>query len=181
MPTANIEREHGNNHTTYYYVQVAAYARFAGRDAFARAVLDTMPKRLIVQQIEPDGSQPRELARTMSMTYSLMNLWGLCMLARMGEGQGVDLWHYESQDGRSIRRALAFLEPYTARRADWRWPQITEPKWPSAAFLLRLAAPPYHDPAHGELARQVPLDAEAAVMCKLISPLEDDRADAARA
>src|SRR5206468_10167156 len=101
-----------NNHGTYYDVQASAYALFIGRDDIARQTLAAAREKRIAAQVEPDGRQPLELARTRSWGYSIMNTDGLVDLATLGEHVGVDLWHYQTRDGRSLRSALLYLAPY---------------------------------------------------------------------
>ena len=59
-------------------------------------------------QIEPDGSQPHELKRTRSFNYSTMNLDAFFRLGILAENVGINLWEYESQDGRSYKQALEY-------------------------------------------------------------------------
>jgi hypothetical protein len=75
-------------------------------------------------QIEPDGRQPLELARTKAWGYSSGNLSGLMSLATLGERVGVDLWHYESPDGRSIAKALDYLLPFGLGEQPWPHQQL---------------------------------------------------------
>ena len=109
-----------NNHGSWYDVQCVVFARFAGRDEVAAGILAAVPARRLASQIEPDGKQPHELARTKSWNYSMMNLRALMLLARLAESGGPDLWSYSSPDGRSIRAAITYLARYAD--ADVAWP-----------------------------------------------------------
>jgi hypothetical protein len=68
------EAVHGNNHSTWYYVQTIAMALFTEQDSLAQSLQQQGLPIIIDNQIEADGSQPRELARTRSWDYSTMNL-----------------------------------------------------------------------------------------------------------
>ncbi|MEJ6579862.1 MAG: alginate lyase family protein [Akkermansiaceae bacterium] len=46
------------------------------------------------------------------LDYTRLNLSFLFDLAKAGESRGIDLWSYQSKDGRSIRKALDFMIPY---------------------------------------------------------------------
>jgi Alginate lyase len=135
-----------NNHGTYYDVQVASFALFVGRRDVARQVLETAKQKRLALQIEPDGRQPLELARTKAWSYSVGNLDGLMLLAQLGENVEVDLWNYQTGDGRSIRKALSFLTPFAFGEKKWTYQQLGE--WPPQMLfpLLRRASEKYTDP-----------------------------------
>ncbi len=121
-----FERDRLNNHGTWYDVQVAGILLFLGKRAKARKLLETVKTKRIAAQIEPDGRQPRELARTKSLSYSRMNLSAFVRLARLGEKVDVDLRNYETPDGRSIAKAQAFLEPYIKGKKKWEYQQLKD-------------------------------------------------------
>jgi hypothetical protein len=143
-----------NNHGTYYDLQVASFALFVGNRELATNVLRNAGSNRIARQIEPDGRQPLELARTKSWGYSTMNLRGLMSLATLGESVGVDLWHYETQDGQSLRKALDYLVPFALGEKKWPHPQLGG--WsPDAVFpLLHQAALKYPDSKYAAMALQ---------------------------
>ncbi len=78
------EAKNGNNHETWYDVQVAALALYTGQRELCLQTLAGARGR-IARQIEPDGRQPRELERTRSWDYSEFNLRAFFDLARLGD------------------------------------------------------------------------------------------------
>jgi hypothetical protein len=125
-----------NNHSTWYDVQVVSFALFVGDQSLAKNILEHSADKHIAKKIEPDGSQPQELVRTRAFSYSLMNLRGTFILARLGEHVGVDLWNYETKDGRSLRKALEFLIPYIDPQTKWPWQQISDPVRAAGLYSL---------------------------------------------
>jgi hypothetical protein len=143
-----------NNHGTYYDVQVTSFALFLGKQDLAKEVLQTARQKRIALQIEPDGRQPLELVRTKAWGYSTGNLDGLMLLARLGENVGVDLWHYQTPDGRSIRHALDYLVAYAMGERKWPYQQLGE--WPPQMLfpLIRRGAAKYgNEPYRSVLAK----------------------------
>lgn len=118
-----------NNHGSHYDAQVVRWALHVGRTDIAKRILEQAKEKRIAFQIELDGKQPMELARTNSLTYSQFNLKALTSLAIMGEYVGVDLWNYKTKDGRCIAIALDYLLPYIdVPRKPWPFKQIVPKK-----------------------------------------------------
>jgi hypothetical protein len=141
-----------NNHGTWCHAQAAAYALAAGDRATARRMVEDS-RRLIASQIQPDGRQPLELARTKSYSYTLYNLRAWFTLAQIGRGLDVDLFAVKTDDGRCLRVALDYLAPYFADPQTWPGKQIEPVKAPDdgLATLLRQAARVYHEPRYEAL------------------------------
>ena len=115
----NLESEKGrdeasarNNHGTYFDMQAIALALFTDRADVAKRISVSVPTARISTQIEPDGAQPHELARTKSRSYTLMNAIGLVKLAILARHVDVDLWNFETTESRSIRRAVEWFFPF---------------------------------------------------------------------
>jgi hypothetical protein len=108
-----------NNIGSWYDAQAASVALFVGNTNIAKQMVER-GKEKIASQINPDGSQPLELKRTKAFSYSLYNLSALTQLAETGNCVGVDLWDYQTADGRSLKKAIDFLAAY--RKPDTKWP-----------------------------------------------------------
>jgi len=149
-----------NNHGSFYDTQVVSFALFLGRKDLAIQILKQAQQKRITTQIEPDGRQPLELARTKSWSYSNFNLEALMTLATLGEHAGVDLWNFQTQDRRSIRKALDFLIPFALGKSKWDYQQLGGVQ-PEILFpLMRRAAAVYHDKEYQASMAMVPaLDA----------------------
>jgi hypothetical protein len=130
------------NHGTMFDVRVVRMALALGKNDLALETLESVKENRIARQIEPNGGQPMELRRTKSFNYSVMNLTGLTELATLGEWLGVDLWTYETTDGRSIWRALEFLRPYVEEMPEG-WPPRTWHYKQVVPFLPEILAPAF--------------------------------------
>lgn len=121
-----FEDDYFNNHGTWYDVQVVGIEMLLGKTDLAKERLEEAKTKRIASQIEPNGSQPHELARTKSLGYSTMNLRGFIHLANLGQKMGVDLWNFETSNGRSINKALEFLLPFANGEKKWEHQQLGE-------------------------------------------------------
>ena len=155
-PFGKEEGSRENNHATGYDVQVIRLASFLKQDELIKKILTEVKTRRIDIQIQPDGSQPDELKRTKSLDYTRLNLKFLFDLAKAGETHGIDLWNYQSKDGRGIRQALDFMTPYLlGSRKDWPYQQIGSTGPSKFADLYKEAARAYQAPQYLEIARQI--------------------------
>lgn len=139
-----------NNHVTFYKAQVVDYALFTGNKDEALKQLESA-KNLIESQIEPDGRQPLEMNRTKSFNYSVFNLQAFFLLAELGRNAGIDLYKYKTDDGKSIRKALDFVAPYSDSLLVWKGKEIGS-RAPGIYWLgeiLRIASLRYPDGKYG--------------------------------
>lgn len=118
-----------NNHGTHYDVLLLNILLYLNRIEEVKNYLLTISKNRIYSQIEPDGRQPLELARTKSFSYSVMNLHGFLELAIIGKKVGVNLWDASSKDGRSIKAGYQYMLPYLTGEKEWEYTQIKSKKY----------------------------------------------------
>jgi hypothetical protein len=148
------EKAAKNNHGTFYDLQMAHLALFTGQKELAARIVESAKTNRIAAQIKPDGSQPFELSRADSFGYSRFNLQALFDLATLGEHVGVDLWHFESTEGASIKKGLDFLLPY-AQDPNKAWPLERQKRGNrDLGSLLRPAWLVYHDERYLKLLRE---------------------------
>jgi hypothetical protein len=119
------EKKATNNHATWWTAQAAAYALLVRDHAAREMAWEHYRSFLVPGQIQPDGSCPREEARTRSLSYSAMNLDGFAVICRLAEGDGVDLWRFRTAKGTGVESSFRYLLPYVLRPGEWTKPQIT--------------------------------------------------------
>lgn len=128
--TSDLGQEEGrasNNHSVAHDAQLIAFAIYAGNKPVAERVLNEFPAKRIFTQIEPDGSQPQELRRTLAFGYSEYNIQHMIDIFRMGQKTGIPIDNATSADGRNFYKAVDFLIPYFGKeKADWPYQQISE-------------------------------------------------------
>ncbi len=113
-----------NNHATAYDVQVAAYAKYVGNQKVLADRLGQFYDRRMLTQIEPDGSQPHELWRTLAFGYSQYNLTHIIDLFQIAKNA-----HYPGLLARMplLEKAADFLAQYLGKSVEaWPYQQISE-------------------------------------------------------
>ncbi|SDF53406.1 alginate lyase family protein [Chitinophaga filiformis] len=144
-PIGLDEADEMNNHGTWYDVQQVMIALFTGQRELARQMLEEQTRKRIDLQLETDGRQPKELARTLSWNYSLFNLRAFFELALLAENVDVDLWNYESPGKKSLKKAYTWLLPYATGKKDWDYQQIKPKHDEDFLELSEVAAKKYID------------------------------------
>ena len=153
------ERDTTNNHATCWVMQVAAFAHYTGNQALMRDAR-TRFKTVLMQQMAPDGSFPRELGRTKPYGYSLFNLEAMATIAQILSTPEDDLWTFELPDGRGMRKAMAYMVPYIRDKKAWPKPPdvMYHENWPMRQASLLFAGVAFKEPAYLELWSSLPPD-----------------------
>jgi len=120
------EKKSGNNHATWWTAQVAAYAALTGDEAAKSMAWEHYRGYLVPAEIRPDGSCPREEARTNSLGYSNMNLDAFAVLCRIAGTNGVRLWEFATAQGIGVQRPFYYLLPYLLHPEKWKKQQISK-------------------------------------------------------
>ncbi|HEY0623945.1 alginate lyase family protein [Sphingomonas sp.] len=129
-PNGKAEAAARNNHGIWYDAQIARFALFARRDDIARRTVAAFPRVRIERQIDPSGALPHELTRTRSFHYSIYALDAAYHVADSAACLGSDLYAAGMQ-GRSLRKATAYVAAYRGRQGDWPYKEM---KWPTEAL-----------------------------------------------
>lgn len=114
------EKDHGNNHSTWWAAQVAAFAHLTDNKQLMR-VARSQFKKLLSEQMATDGSFPDELSRTKPYNYTLFNLEGYAVLAQIASSPEENLWYWEAEHG-SLHKAWHFMLPFVQDKSTWAYP-----------------------------------------------------------
>jgi Alginate lyase len=154
-PYGIAERDAKNNHGTCWAMQVAAFAHLTGDEKTLAYARDRFKTVLLPTQEAADGSFPLELARTKPYGYSLFNLEAFATLAQI-----LDLWSFELPDGRGMRKAVAYMEPFIRDKSKWPLkPDVMYyDQWPMRQSSLLFGGLAFHDAGYIELWKTLPAD-----------------------
>lgn len=161
-----------NNHGTCWVMQVAAFAKFTGNQKLLDFCSDRYKAVLLPAQMATDGSFPREIRRTKPYGYSIFNLDAMTTVCRILATKENDLWHYQTADGKSIKKGIEFLYPYLEDKKEWPYPKdvMYWENWPVAQPALVFGAVAFdkrewfqtwkgldHNPTVEEVIRNLPV------------------------
>lgn len=139
------EMNAANNHGTCWVMQVACFARFTGDKRLMDFCRDRYKTVLLPDQMAKDGSFPKELDRTKPYGYSLFNLDAVATTCQILSTPQIDLWNFQTPDGRSIKKGIEFMFPYIQDKSKWpfRKDVMYWEQWPVAQPSLIFGAEQY--------------------------------------
>jgi hypothetical protein len=120
------ERDTTNNHAFCWALQAAEFARLAGDDAARKEVYQRYREILLPNQMDENGSYPRELARTKPYSYSIFNFDVMAGLCQSLQGLAPDPSTFHLADGRGLCKAAEFIYPYLKDKRAWKWARDVE-------------------------------------------------------
>ncbi len=113
------ERDNGNNHSTCWALQVAAFALLVDDKTQLEYCRNFYKNTLLPNQMALDGSFPKEIARTKPYGYSLFNLDAMVSLVQLLSTKKENLYYYKTKDGKSIQLGMEFLYPFIKYKENW--------------------------------------------------------------
>jgi len=117
------EHSRGNNHGSWCDYQILALSQYCGQPELAQPIIAELGAKRFYSQIANDGSQPEELTRTRSFSYSVFNLEALTKIMRLTDNQTGNSEEYEKYLAQ-LKIAVNFLTPYIQSTEDWPYKQI---------------------------------------------------------
>lgn len=107
-----------NNHSVCFCVQAAAFATISGSMSVFKLCKEKYIEYLN-RQMAPDGSFPKELARTKPYGYSLFIVDNLTTLAVLIHHQLGGVFEMEGKEKQTLEKALDFIYPYIQDKGRW--------------------------------------------------------------
>ena len=123
---SEAEKNSGNNHASWWTAQMAAVASFVEDEAAQKTVFAFYREHIFPHQIKPDGSAPREEARTRGLSYSAFNLEAFTVTCRIAQLRGVDLWSVSAKGHATVSSVIDYLTPFLTDPKKWSKEQITD-------------------------------------------------------
>ena len=156
------ERDNGNNHSTCWAMQVAAFSDLTGNEDIKTYTRNFYKNVLIPDQMDSTGGFPKELKRTKPYNYSLFNLDAMVMVCQILSTKQDDLWNFSTPDGRDIKLAVNFMFPYIRDKSKWPYPPdvMYFDLWPVRQPSLLFAGIAFHNRAYIDVWKELDPDPE---------------------
>ena len=131
-----------NNHGTCWVMQAAIFAKYTDNKEVLEFCSNRYKTVLLPDQMERDGSFPRELRRTKPYGYSLFNLDAMATICQILSTDDDNLWIYTTPDGKNIQKGFDFLLPFVTDKSSWRYQTdvMYWDEWPVAQPFLFFGA-----------------------------------------
>jgi hypothetical protein len=154
------ERDAKNNHGTCWVMQVAACAHLTRDQKLLNYTRERFKTVLLPGQLAADGSFPQELRRTKPYGYSLFNLEAMAAVCQILSTPQDNLWTFELQDGRSMRKAMEYMAPFIRDKPSWPFkPDVMyDSEWPMRQNSLLFAGRALDHADYIEIWKKLPAD-----------------------
>ena len=141
-PNGIKEMNAQNNHGTCWVMQAAIFAKYIDNKEVLEFCSNRYKTVLLPDQMERDGSFPRELRRTKPYGYSLFNLDAMATICQILSTDDDNLWIYTTSDGKNIQKGFDFLLPFVTDKSSWRYQTdvMYWDEWPVAQPFLFFGA-----------------------------------------
>ena len=156
------ERDNGNNHSTCWAMQVAAYADLVNDEEQKSYVRDFYKTVLVPDQMDENGGFPKELERTKPYNYALFNLDAMTMVCQILSSSQDNLWLFSTPDGRNIKMAVDFMFPFIKDKTAWPYPPdvMYFDLWPVRQPALLFAGLVYNEARYIDVWKRLDPDPE---------------------
>jgi len=165
-----------NNHAVAFWLQVSVFARFTRDEPRLAECRRQFKDVFVAKQMAEEGGFPLELKRTKPYAYSIFQLDNMTTLCQVLSTPQDNLWQFESPEGRSIRKAVAYLQPFLADKSKWPLkPDVQAWEgWPSRQPALLFAGLAFNEPKYLDLwktLRPDPVDDEVRRNIAITQPV----------
>jgi hypothetical protein len=149
-----------NNHSVAFYLQLSVFAKFIRDEDRLSACRKQFKEVFLPNQMAADGSFPLELARTKPYGYSIFQLDNMVTLCQVLSTKEDNLWMFELEDGRSIKKAVSYLYPFLEDKQKWSLkPDIQAWEgWPARQSSLLFAGLVFQEEKYLKLWLRLPAD-----------------------
>lgn len=135
------EKHYFNNHANWWNTQAAVFSAFVNDEELLRECFRAYQNNIISNQTNENGAFSDELTRTISYFYTLFNLEACAIICELAYHKGIDLWNAETEEGKGIKKSIAFFKPFYENPFLWPYQQLNSHKGVMREWLpMRLGA-----------------------------------------